>query len=338
MNDLRRTDHRRAPHFSLRELIENLLSHNQSIPDRVTLGRAITLLESLHPSDHALAGELLDQILPHTGKSLRIAITGVPGVGKSTFIDAFGIFLINHDRRVAVLSIDPSSSRTGGSILGDKTRMENLSVNHHAFIRPTASGGCPGGVAAHTREVVLLCEAAGFDVVIVETVGVGQGETRAHELTDYFLLLMQAGGGDELQGVKRGIMELADHILINKADGDGFQPSKRTQETYRAAVRLFPPGPSGWAAPVGICSALEKTGMEEAWRQVKAYERRARANEWFFQNRREQQLHWFRQQVRDRLEDSLFNRKDTREKIQALERSIIDQQISVRRAVSQLFR
>ena len=292
---------RRTPNFHLPELIKKLLTS-----DRISLGRAITLLESKRSEHQNLASQLLDNILPNTGKSFRIGISGVPGVGKSTFINAFGSHLTNSGFKVAVLSIDPSSSRTRGSILGDKTRMDNLSKDPNAFIRPTASGSYLGGVATHTRESILLCEAAGFDVIIVETVGVGQSETMVKEMVDYFLLLMLAGGGDELQGIKRGIMEMADHVIINKAEGDNLRRAKRAKEDFKNAIHLLPPNEANWVVPVGLCSALEKTGIEDVWSQMKMYQDFAKANDWFYTNRKEQNLKWFHQQVRAKLEQDFF--------------------------------
>ena len=233
--------------------------------ERRALGRAITLIESQRPDHQQQANELMSLLLPHSGKAVRLGITGPPGAGKSTFIEAFGLHLVDIGKRVAVLAIDPSSVRSGGSILGDKTRMEELSRNASAFIRPTPSGGTLGGVARHTREAMLICEAAGYDVVIIETVGVGQSETSVAAMVDMFLLLLSPGGGDELQGIKRGIMELADLVVVNKADGDLKAVAGRFAAEYAGALGLMRPSTPLWTPEVLICSALEKTGVDQVW-------------------------------------------------------------------------
>ena len=233
--------------------------------DRTALSRAITLAESRRTDDQAEAQELIANLLPRTGKALRIGITGVPGAGKSTLIEALGLWLIGKDLKVSVLTIDPSSAKTGGSILGDKTRMQKLSVEENAYIRPSPSSGVLGGVARRTREAMLLCEAAGFDVVLVESVGVGQSEAEMAELVDSLCLVMVPGAGDDLQGIKRGIMELADLIVVNKADGERVNLAKRARGDYRQALRMMPPSTPGWETPVLIASATEGTGLAEIW-------------------------------------------------------------------------
>ncbi|MCB0428116.1 MAG: methylmalonyl Co-A mutase-associated GTPase MeaB, partial [Mangrovimonas sp.] len=239
--------------------------------DRVILSRAITVVESNLESDKVLAKTIIQEILPHSGNSIRIGITGVPGVGKSTFIEAFGKYLIKLGHKVAILSIDPSSQRSKGSILGDKTRMEQLSGMEEAYIRPSASGETLGGVANKTGESMLLCEAAGYDVILIETVGVGQSETAVHGMTDFFLLLMLAGAGDELQGIKKGIMEMADMVVINKADADNVQKSERARVQYQNALHLFPLAESGWSPVVTKASSVENTGIERVWEEIMKY-------------------------------------------------------------------
>jgi len=254
-------------HFTTDELVQKIVEG-----DRVGLSKGITLIESTLHTDRQQAEELLNKLLPKTGKSIRIGITGVPGVGKSTFIEAFGEYLIKtHRKKVAVLAIDPSSQQTKGSILGDKTRMEKLSANPNAFIRPSASGNTLGGVANKTREALLLCEASGYDVTIIETVGVGQSETMVKNMTDFFLLLMLPGAGDELQGIKRGIMEMADMLVINKADGDNTTKAKLAKVTYKNALHLLPPHTYNWIPRVTTCSATEKLGINTIWDSINDY-------------------------------------------------------------------
>lgn len=287
---------------NLDQLFEQLV--NGHIP---TLSRAITLAESRKPEHEALTTELLQRCLPFGKESFRLGLTGVPGVGKSTFIDAFGELLIRKGHRVAVLAIDPSSQRTGGSILGDKTRMARLSVNPSAYIRPSASGTTLGGVAARTRQVIRLCETAGYDFILVETVGVGQSETAVHQMTDFFLLLMLAGAGDDLQGIKRGIMEMADAVYINKAEGDNLQASRRAAADYRHALHLFPPSASGWIPEVGLCSGLSEIGLEEIYEMLQRYRRMATLQGWWEENRKRQAIQGFQESWRKMLEQWLHH-------------------------------
>jgi LAO/AO transport system kinase len=260
--------------------------------NRVVLGQAITLVESTLQEDEATSSQLLDKILPLTGNSLRLGITGVPGVGKSTFIETFGNYLTGQQKRVAVLTIDPSSQLTRGSILGDKTRMESLAKNPNAFIRPTASGSVLGGVANRTRECILLCEAAGFDVVIVETVGTGQSETVVKNMVDFFLLLMLAGAGDELQGIKKGIMEMADAVVITKADGENVSSATKAAAEYQFALHLFQGTATDWTPKVLTCSALENKGIAEVWKMIVDFEIVQKANGYFTAKRKEQNVNW----------------------------------------------
>ncbi len=273
--------------------------------DRTVLARAITVIESGLPSDGELAAHILDALLPHTGRSRRVGITGVPGAGKSTFIDALGMHLLrDRGENVAVLSIDPSSPLSGGSILGDKTRMERLAVEDRAFIRPSPSGGHLGGVARRTRETLLLCEAAGYRNILVETVGVGQSETAVRSMTDFFLLLMLAGAGDELQGIKRGIIEMLDGMAINKADGDNEPKAERARIEYSSALHLFPASPDGWTPRVLTCSALHDRRISDIWQMVLDHHELLSANGFLERRRRSQSLEWMDELVRLGLEAS----------------------------------
>ncbi|WP_375770873.1 methylmalonyl Co-A mutase-associated GTPase MeaB [Archangium gephyra] len=287
--------------------------------ERAMLARAITLIESEHPRHEALAQEVLTRLLPYTGAALRVGISGVPGVGKSTFIDALGMHLVGLGKRVAVLAIDPSSTVSGGSILGDKTRMARLSRESLAYIRPSPSSGTLGGVARKTRETLLLCEAAGFDVVLVETVGVGQSETVVADMVDFYLVLMLAGAGDELQGIKRGILEIADMLAINKADGDNAIRAERARSEYRAALHLMRPG----AEPeITTCSALENTGIERVWSSIEKRLEAQRASGALEQRRRVQQVQWMWSMIEDGLRAALHAHPGVAELGPALERDV----------------
>jgi len=276
--------------------------------DRMVLARAITVIESNLPADGDLAARMLDALLPHTGGALRVGITGVPGVGKSTFIDALGMHLIRErGENVAVLSVDPSSPISGGSILGDKTRMERLAVEERAFIRPSPAQGHLGGVARRTRETMLLCEAAGYRNVLVETVGVGQSETAVRSMTDFFLLLMLAGAGDELQGVKRGIIEMLDGMAINKADGDNRPKAERARIEYAGALHLFPASPDGWTPQVLTCSSIGGDGIAAVWQMVLAHRELLQSNGWLARRRNLQALEWMHELTMLGL-DGLFRR------------------------------
>ena len=276
---------------------------------RGTLARAITLVESTLPQHQALAQQVLQAVLPRTGGALRLGITGVPGVGKSTFIEALGLYLVEKlGKKLAVLAVDPSSPQGGGSILGDKTRMPELAAHPRAFIRPSPAAGSLGGVARATREALLLCEAAGYDVIIVETVGVGQSEVAVHGMVDFFLLLMLAGAGDELQGVKRGIMEMADALLITKADSGNEAAARRAARDYEGALHLFPPAASGQVVPVGTCSALTGEGLPEAWQHIQDYAAHAQASGYWAARRAQQQVQWLEEAVRQALEAQFYGR------------------------------
>ena len=297
--------------------------------DRVTLARAITVVESDLPADGELAARMLDSILPATGKSRRVGITGVPGVGKSTFIDALGMHLIRQrGERVAVLSVDPSSPISGGSILGDKTRMERLSVEERAFIRPSPSRGHLGGVARRTRETILLCEAAGFENVLVETVGVGQSETAVRSMTDFFLLLMLAGAGDELQGIKRGIIEMIDGMVINKADGDNKRKAERARVEYASALHLFPASADGWTPRVLTCSALHGEGIGESWDMVLEHREMLTGSGHLAARRSGQALEWMRELVSIALEDSFHGHRGVAARLPRLEEAVSRGQVT----------
>ncbi|WP_201983604.1 methylmalonyl Co-A mutase-associated GTPase MeaB [Hymenobacter rubidus] len=290
---------------------------------RTVLGRAITLVESTLPADQALAQAVVQAVLPHTGRSLRVGITGVPGVGKSTFIEALGRFLVEtHGKKLAVLAIDPSSQRGGGSILGDKTRMPWLAAQPAAFIRPSPAGSSLGGVARATREALLLCEAAGHDVIFVETVGVGQSETAVHGMVDFFLLLMLAGAGDELQGLKRGIMEMADALCITKADHGNEQAARRARVDYQSALHLFPAAPSGQVPPVLLTSAVAGTGLAEVWAVIENYAAATQVSGYFQQRRQQQQLQWLHQSIVQALESRFYATAAVRERLPALQQAV----------------
>ena len=291
---------------------------------RTVLGRAITLVESTLPADQALAQQVLQAVLPHTGRSLRVGITGVPGVGKSTFIESLGRFLVETlGKKLAVLAVDPSSQRGGGSILGDKTRMPWLSAHPAAFIRPSPSAGSLGGVARATREALLLCEAAGHDIIFVETVGVGQSETMVHGMVDFFLLLMLAGAGDELQGLKRGIMEMADALCITKADHGNEQAARRAKVDYQNALHLFPPAPSGQVQPVLLTSAVNGAGLAEVWEVIETYATATQANGYFAQRRQQQQLQWLHQSIAQTLEARFYADEKVQSRLPAVRAAVL---------------
>lgn len=297
--------------------------------DVVALSQGITLLESNQPKHAELASEIMQQTFAGTNTtSIRIGITGVPGVGKSTFIEAFGTYLTELGLRIAVLAIDPSSSISKGSILGDKTRMEQLARNPRAFIRPSASGSSLGGVAKKTREAVLLCEAAEFDVILIETVGVGQSETTVHGMVDFFLLLKLAGAGDELQGIKRGIMEMADAIVINKADGTNVKNARIAKADFMRALHLFPPKTSGWTVPVLLSSATEKIGIAEIWEQIENFKTTTTQNGYWKQHRKEQQKQWMLEFIEDQLKSYFFLNPKVQELWKTLEEDVLNGIIS----------
>lgn len=304
--------------------------------DRTILSRAITLVESSLPEHQKMAQKIIEQCLPLAGNSMRIGITGVPGVGKSTFIESLGNEITKRGHKLAVLAIDPSSERSKGSILGDKTRMETLANNPDAFIRPSPSAGSLGGVARKTRESMLLCEAAGFDVVFIETVGVGQSETAVHSMVDFFLLLMLAGAGDELQGIKRGIMEMADAIAINKADGSNKDKANRAKAEYNSALHLFPPSPSGWSPKVLTCSALHNIDIDHIWKTILKYKDLTHENHYWFSKRNEQAKYWMYETIDEKLKSHFYTQKGMKEKLEEFENDVLNNRKSSFQAAQQL--
>ena len=292
----------RKVQLSIDELVSGILKG-----DITTLSRAITLIESKNPAHLDKANQVIKQCLPHANNSVRIGITGVPGVGKSTFIESLGIHLTNLSKKVAVLAVDPSSSLTKGSILGDKTRMEDLVKDKNAFIRPSPSGESLGGVARKTRETIILCEAAGFDTIIIETVGVGQSETAVHSMVDFFLLLKLAGAGDELQGIKRGIIEMADAIAINKADGDNLKRAKIAKVELNRALHFYPEKESKWQPKVLLCSAIKHEGIDEIWNMILEYFDLTSKNKYIETKRQEQNKFWLIQTIEEQLKNEFFN-------------------------------
>ena len=288
--------------ISIDEIFKGIVAH-----DTTALSKGITLIESTQLTHTQKAQTLIEKCLPYANKSIRIGITGVPGVGKSTFIEAIGKVLIEQGKKVAVLAVDPSSTISHGSILGDKTRMELLVRSKNAFIRPSPSGNSLGGVAQKTRESIILCEAAGYDAIIIETVGVGQSETAVHSMVDFFLLLKLAGAGDELQGIKRGIIEMADAIVINKADGDNLKRAREAKNQFRKALHLYPLAESTWSPEVLTCSALEQTGIEEIWEMIQKYVDITSKNGFFEENRVRQNKFWLLQTIEEQLKSSFYN-------------------------------
>ncbi|SMD38710.1 methylmalonyl-CoA mutase metallochaperone MeaB [Reichenbachiella faecimaris] len=317
--------------FDLDYYITGLKSQNN-----VVLAQAITLVESKRKTDQEIADQLLNEIVKGSQPSIRIGITGTPGVGKSSFIEGFGSYLIDQGKKVAVLAIDPSSQKTGGSILGDKTRMETLSRNPQAYIRPSASGNTLGGVNNRTREAVLLCEAAGYDAIIVETVGVGQSETLVNNMVDFFLLMIQPGSGDDLQGIKKGIMEMAHGIVINKADGDQAKLAKQSKKDLLSALHLFAPSETGWSTQVELCSALEKTGFDLVWQMVQSFQSAMRSNSLFEKNRSSQNVSWFE----DRANFGILQELVDQPKLSALQQELVlkvrQNEISVSKATEEM--
>jgi LAO/AO transport system kinase len=312
-------------------LIDRLLSG-----DRAALARAITLIESRKPAHQQMARALMQALLPQTGKAMRVGITGVPGVGKSTLIDTLGSNLTEEGHRIAVLAIDPSSSRTGGSILADKTRMARLANDRNAFIRPSPAAGTLGGVAARSRETMLLCEAAGFDVILVETVGIGQSETAVADMTDFFLVLMLPGAGDELQGIKKGVLELADMIAINKAEGEGRGRAEAAKAEYLTALHILQPASATWSPPVVLVSGLANEGLDGMWAQVLEHRRRMQASGEFETKRRTQQVKWMWAMLENRLRARLRSDATVKRRLAALEARVANGELAPTLAVEEI--
>ena len=311
---------KKRPQLSVSDYVEGIRKGNLSV-----LGQAVTLVESLVPEHQVIAQEVIEKCLPYTGNSKRIGITGVPGAGKSTSIDVFGLHVLEKDpaNKLAVLAIDPSSERSKGSILGDKTRMEKLSVHPKAFIRPSPSAGSLGGVARKTRETIVLCEAAGYNNIFVETVGVGQSETAVHSMVDFFLLIQLAGTGDELQGIKRGIMEMADGIVINKADGSNIDKAKLAAAQFRNALHLFPAPDSGWTPRVLTYSGFYNLGVKEIWDMVYEYIDFVKGNGYFEYRRNEQSKYWMYESINEQLRDSFYHNAKIESMLQEKEQQVL---------------
>jgi LAO/AO transport system kinase len=309
--------------YSVDEYVEGIFKGNINM-----LSQAITMIESSKYEHQEIAQQIIEKCLPKAGRSIRIGITGVPGAGKSTFIESFGSYLTSHEHKLAVLAIDPSSERSKGSILGDKTRMEQLCNDPKAFIRPSPSAGTLGGVARKTRESMILCEAAGFDTIIIETVGVGQSETAVKSMVDFFLLLKIAGAGDELQGIKRGIMEMADAIAINKADGNNIEKAQLAKAQFKNALMLFPPHESEWNPKVLTCSAIENTGIKDIWECILEYVEAVNKNNYFDRNRSEQAKYWMYETINERLKSNFYHNDNIKDSLPKFENDVLEHKIS----------
>ena len=330
---VRKFKDKRRKKYSVEEYVDGIRNGNITI-----LSQAITLIESSLHSDYKQTQEILDACMPYTGNSIRIGITGVPGVGKSSFIETFGKYLTGKGNKIAVLAIDPSSERSKGSIMGDKTRMEELASDNNAFIRPSPSAGSLGGVAQKTRETIFLCEAAGYNIILIETVGVGQSETAVHSMVDFFLLLMLAGAGDELQGIKRGIMEMADLIAITKADGNNLEKANRAKADFSNALHLFPSPDSGWIPRVLTCSALYKKGIDEIWDSVCDYTNFTKSNKYFGNRRKIQSKYWLHETIMDRLKKSFYGNQVITESLLKVEKDVVEGKLSSYVAADKLLR
>jgi LAO/AO transport system kinase len=324
---------RRVKEPSVEELYEGVIRGDRSL-----LARAITLVESNAEQHFQKAQQLLQKLLSHSGKAIRIGITGVPGAGKSTFIEAFGMYLCNLGLKVAVLAIDPSSTISGGSILGDKTRMEQLARNPRAFIRPSPTAGKLGGVHRKTRETMLICEAAGYDVILIETVGVGQSEVRIRDMVDFFMLLVLTGAGDELQGMKKGIIELADAILVHKADGANKPKAEQTRKEYNRILHFLQPATKGWATSAYTCSSLEGSGISDIWAVIKKFEDTGKARGVLTERRKEQQRSWLYSMITDQLHYHFYHHPSVKSMLPKIENEVIAGEKTVASAVDTLFK
>ena len=331
INPNSRKQFNRRSSLSVEDFIDGIKSGDRSV-----LSRAITLIESAKVEHQDKAQQIIEACLPQTGNSIRIGITGVPGVGKSTFIESLGNHIIEEGHKLAVLAIDPSSSRSKGSILGDKTRMETLANNDQAFIRPSPTRGSLGGVARKTRETIYLCEAAGYDTIFIETVGVGQSETAVHSMVDFFLLLMLAGAGDELQGIKRGIMEMADTIAINKIDEAKDKAVRQAVREYKNALHLYPETESGWSPKVTTCSALKSKGIDDIWALIQEYISSTRENGYFEANRNRQAKHWMYDTINSRLSEHFFDHPEIKKHQSRIEQKVLKGKLSSFQAAQQL--
>lgn len=319
--------------LACKEYLEGILNGDRSI-----LARAITLVESRNPKSRKLAEDIIEECLPYSGKSFRLGITGVPGVGKSSFIESFGSLLLKENNKLAVLAIDPSSERSRGSILGDKTRMEKLAANPNAFIRPSPASDALGGVARKTRESIILCEAAGYNYIIVETVGVGQSETAVHSMVDFFLLLLLPGAGDELQGIKRGIVEMADMIAINKSDGNKLDAARIAKLEYKNALHLFPPNEKDWEVPVELCSAIEGNGLNEILEVLKKYQHSLLENGEWLNQRGKQNKYWLLESLNESLQNDFFNHPEIKDRLKTYKKDVVNGVISPFKAAEELIK
>jgi len=323
----------KRPHLTIDDYVNGVLKN-----DKTLLARTITLIESNSTDHYDKARDVLKKLLPHSGKSLRVGITGVPGAGKSTLIETLGSYLIEQGHKIAVLAVDPSSTVTRGSILGDKTRMEKLSRHPDCFIRPSPSGGTLGGVTRKSRETILVCEAAGYDVILVETVGVGQSEMTVRSMVDFFLLIMIAGAGDELQGIKRGVIEIADALLINKADGQNKTRAELAREEYAAALKYLAPATRGWKTNAFTCSALTGEGIPDTWRLIKTFETRTKESGVFDERRKNQALEWVYSMIENYLKESFYNNPDVRNQFHQVKQKILNETLLPTAAAEQLLR
>ncbi len=319
--------------LSVEEYISGILNGN-----RLILSQAITLVESQNPNHQELAHQIIEQCLPHSGKSFRLGLTGTPGVGKSTFVESFGKRLLKEEKKIAILAIDPTSQVTKGSILGDKTRMQDLSVHPNVFVRPSPAGDSLGGVARATRETIILCEAAGFDFIIIETVGVGQSETAVHSMVDFFLLLLLPNSGDELQGIKRGVMEMADLIAINKADGENIQAAKLAKKQCRNALHLFPAKDSNWIATAETCSALTGDGINTIFERIESYQNQTKINGYLEHHRKQQAKFWLDESIGQSLKNLFYYNSKIQAAYPKIEQQVISGQISPFKAATELLK